>query len=76
MKQHGVEVINLDSNECYEMMQDFINNNRELWNEDIGKQGRAGDKPAQFLKFQQLKSSYAAQQARQGKIILYPDFDS
>ncbi len=37
MKQHGVEVINLDSNECYEMMQDFINNNRELWNEDIGK---------------------------------------
>lgn len=37
MMQHGVEVINLDSNECYEMMQDFINKNRELWNEDIGK---------------------------------------
>ena len=37
MKQHGVEVINLDSNECYEMMQDFIKENRELWYEDIGK---------------------------------------
>jgi cytosine deaminase len=37
MKQHGVEVINLDSNECYEMMQDFIKKNRELWYEDIGK---------------------------------------
>ncbi len=35
--QHSVEVINLDSNECYEMMQDFIKENRELWNEDIGK---------------------------------------
>lgn len=37
MKQNGVEVINLDSNECYEMMQDFIKENRELWYEDIGK---------------------------------------
>ncbi len=37
MMQRGVEVINLDSNECYEMMQDFIKENRELWNEDIGK---------------------------------------
>ncbi len=37
MKQHGVEVINLDSSECYEMMQDFIKKNHELWYEDIGK---------------------------------------
>ncbi len=37
MKQHGVEVINLDSSECYEMMRDFIKENRELWYEDIGK---------------------------------------
>jgi creatinine deaminase len=37
MKQNGVEVINLDSSECYEMMQDFIRKNRELWYEDIGK---------------------------------------
>jgi cytosine deaminase len=37
MKQHGVEVIDLDSSECYEMMQDFIKKNRELWHEDIGK---------------------------------------
>ncbi len=37
MKQNGVEVINLDSSECYEMMQDFIKKNHELWYEDIGK---------------------------------------
>jgi cytosine deaminase len=37
MKQYGVEVIDLDSSECYEMMQDFIKKNRELWHEDIGK---------------------------------------
>ncbi len=37
MKQNGIEVVNLDSNECYEMMQDFIEKNRELWYEDIGK---------------------------------------
>ena len=37
MKQNGVEVINLDNSECYEMMQDFIKKNRDLWYEDIGK---------------------------------------
>ncbi len=37
MKQEGVEVIDLDSSECYEMMQDFIKKNHELWYEDIGK---------------------------------------
>jgi creatinine deaminase len=37
MRQHGVKVINLNSDECYEMMQDFIKKNRELWYEDIGK---------------------------------------
>lgn len=37
MKQHGVEVINLDNKECIEMMKDFIRDKPELWNEDIGE---------------------------------------
>jgi cytosine deaminase len=37
MKQHGVEVINLDSEECIEMMEKFIAENPSLWNEDIGE---------------------------------------
>ncbi len=37
MKQHGVEVINLNNKECVEMMEKFISEKPELWNEDIGK---------------------------------------
>lgn len=37
MKAHGVEVVNLDLAECYEMMRDFIAANPDLWNEDIGR---------------------------------------
>ena len=37
MKQHGVEVINLDNQECIQMMEDFIKAKPELWNEDIGE---------------------------------------
>ncbi|MFA5055766.1 MAG: nucleoside deaminase [Dehalococcoidia bacterium] len=37
MEEHGVEVIDVDDNECYALMQDFIRKNPELWNEDIGK---------------------------------------
>lgn len=37
MKQRGVEVINLDNNECIIMMQDFIQKNHDLWFEDIGQ---------------------------------------
>src|SRR5438132_2715373 len=37
MRQHGVEVIDLDLPECYEMMATFIRENPALWNEDIGK---------------------------------------
>lgn len=36
MKQHGVEVINLNSEDCKEMMRKFIAEKPELWNEDIG----------------------------------------
>ena len=37
MQQHGVEVIDLDLPECINMMKDFIGNNPEIWNEDIGE---------------------------------------
>lgn len=37
MKQHGVEVSNLDLKDCYEMMKSFIEKNSELWSEDIGE---------------------------------------
>jgi cytosine deaminase len=37
MKSNGIEVVNLDSPECIEMMHQFIVNNLNLWYEDIGK---------------------------------------
>jgi creatinine deaminase len=36
MQAHGVEVIDLNSKECIDMMNDFIAKNPTLWNEDIG----------------------------------------
>jgi cytosine deaminase len=36
MREHGIEVIDLDLPECYEMMEKFIRENPKLWNEDIG----------------------------------------
>lgn len=37
MESHGVEVIDLNLEECKMMMENFIAKNPELWNEDIGK---------------------------------------
>jgi len=37
MREHGVEVINLDLKECFNMMDKFIKEHPALWNEDIGK---------------------------------------
>jgi creatinine deaminase len=37
MHEHGVEVINLNLDECAEMMKQFIVERPILWNEDIGK---------------------------------------
>jgi len=37
MVAHGVEVIDLDLDQCTQMMNKFIETNPELWNEDIGK---------------------------------------
>ena len=35
MESHGVEVVDLDLPECIDMMQDFIREKPDLWNEDI-----------------------------------------
>ena len=35
-KQHGVELINLNDPRCVKLMSDFICDNPDLWNEDIG----------------------------------------
>lgn len=37
MEEHGIEVIDLDLDECVIMMQEFIAQNPRLWNEDIGE---------------------------------------
>ena len=37
MVNHGVEVVDLDLDECKTIMQEFINRYPEIWNEDIGE---------------------------------------
>jgi len=37
MESHGVEVIDLNDQECIDMMTQFIDDKPELWNEDIGE---------------------------------------
>lgn len=37
MESHGVEVIDLNLDECKQLMSNFIESNSQLWNEDIGK---------------------------------------
>lgn len=37
MESHGVEVVDLDLEDCKQLMRDFIASNSELWNEDIGE---------------------------------------
>ena len=37
LKQRGVEVIVLDDDRCKSLMRTFIENNPQLWNEDIGE---------------------------------------
>jgi cytosine/creatinine deaminase len=36
-KKQGTKIINLDLDECKQMMKDFISKNPKLWNEDIGE---------------------------------------
>lgn len=37
MEDHGVEVVNLNSEECIGLMRKFVEKNPELWNEDTGQ---------------------------------------
>jgi cytosine/creatinine deaminase len=36
-RSRGIELVVVDSNVCYELMQDFIKASPQLWNEDIGE---------------------------------------
>jgi cytosine deaminase len=38
LRARGVEVVNLDSDECVELMAEFIAEHPDLWNEDIGEE--------------------------------------
>ena len=38
LRSRGVEVVNLDSDECFQLMQDFIAEHPDIWNEDIGEE--------------------------------------
>lgn len=37
LRSHGVEVVVVDSEECYRLMQEFIAEHPEIWFEDIGE---------------------------------------
>jgi cytosine deaminase len=37
LREHGVEVIDLNSPECVRMLADYIAANPQVWNEDIGE---------------------------------------
>lgn len=36
LRSRGVEVVVMDDQECFELMQAFIREQPEVWNEDIG----------------------------------------
>jgi len=38
LRENGVEVIDLDSSECRELLEGFIREKPEIWNEDIGEE--------------------------------------
>jgi cytosine deaminase len=38
LRSRGVEVVNLDSAECLDLMAGFIREHPEIWNEDIGEE--------------------------------------
>ena len=37
LKNRGIEIINLESTKCIKLMNDFIREKPDLWNEDIGE---------------------------------------
>ncbi|QSZ29931.1 hypothetical protein DSL72_004449 [Monilinia vaccinii-corymbosi] len=44
LKQRGIEVVNMESKECQDLMEKFISEKPELWNEDIGVEKRVHTK--------------------------------
>ena len=38
LRENGVEVVDLASKECEELLADYIRRNPEVWNEDIGQE--------------------------------------
>ncbi len=38
LRARGIDVIIMDDDECTGIMSDFIRDNRELWNEDVGQE--------------------------------------
>lgn len=38
LRENGVEVIDFDSTECRELLEGFISEHPEIWNEDIGEE--------------------------------------
>src|SRR5918996_2932415 len=38
LRSRGVEVVNLDSTKCYDLMGEFIATHPDVWNEDIGQE--------------------------------------
>lgn len=38
LRESGVEVVDLHSQECIQMMSDYIRSNPKVWNEDIGQE--------------------------------------
>ena len=37
LREHGVKVIDLDNQECVDLLGDFISRHPDIWNEDIGE---------------------------------------
>jgi cytosine deaminase len=42
LRERGVQVIDLDSPECTDLLQRYISAHPEVWNEDIGEDGAVG----------------------------------
>jgi len=38
LEESGIEIVDMASNECIELLRGFISDNPEIWNEDIGKE--------------------------------------
>jgi cytosine deaminase len=43
LREHGVEVIDLNSAECASLLASFVAKNPDIWNEDIGECGEHAD---------------------------------